>query len=71
MEKEPQNWQPSPETQTAIGELNKKEREIRVELHEQYGKISADEFIEKAFELAEVMDQINALREKTRKELGE
>jgi DNA-binding response OmpR family regulator len=71
MEKEPQNWQPSPETQGAIGDLNKKEREIRVELHEQYGKIGADEFIDKVFELAEVMDKINALREKARKEIGE
>ena len=68
MEKEPKIWQPSAETLAEIGELNKQEREIRVELYEQYGKVDADEFIEKVFELAEVMDKINALREKARQE---
>jgi len=50
-----------------IGELNKREREIRVELHEIYGKVDPYQFIEKVFELVETMDEINKLRDEIKK----
>ena len=54
------------EEEKRIGELFKIEKETRVELDETYGKINADEFIEKVFKLAEIMDEINIIRKNNR-----